>query len=111
MTNDTTTVFEIRDLDLPDRPALAYTLDYDQALQKLERLHQQFQDQLHANGEGGTNIHQRLIINEWVDGGAPQLRFISSVAGGPESDVRRVLAVPTPAVEGPRPPDWRGGGP
>ncbi len=82
MTNDTTTVFEIRDLDLPDRPALAYTLDYDQALSAIERLHQQFQDQLHANGEGGTNIHQRLIVKEWVDGGPPQLRYISSVAGG-----------------------------
>lgn len=64
--------FEIRDLDLPDRPALAAADDLAAAVQHVQRLHHESRGQLAANGEGGSGrIWQRLVVLEQRSDGDP----------------------------------------
>lgn len=64
--------FQVRDLDLPDRPALAAANDLGTAVDRVQRLHEQFRDQLAANSEGaGGRISQRLVVLEQRPDGEP----------------------------------------
>lgn len=49
----TPTAFHVLDPQLSDRPPLARTGSYEQALHAARQLQQQVYDQLDANGEGG----------------------------------------------------------
>jgi hypothetical protein len=73
--------YEIRDHDLPDRPPLATAPDYSAAVAEVERLHEEFREQLDANGEGGTNIWQTLRIDELQPDQPPQQRCVSAASG------------------------------
>lgn len=73
--------YEIRDDQLPDRPPLATAADYSGALAELQRLHEEFRDQIAAGGEGGNTALQRLAIDEILDGEARVCRHLSSVNG------------------------------
>ena len=73
--------FEVRDDELPERPPLACTEDYPAALAALERLHEQFRDQLEANGEGGAEACQRLSIRIVTLDGSTHLRYVSATNG------------------------------
>lgn len=74
--------YEIRDVDLPAEPPLATTADYDTAMSRLAELHQDFHRQLDANGEGASDLHQRLSVTAVNDNGAaPTVRALSTVSG------------------------------
>jgi hypothetical protein len=73
-----TSAYEVRDFDLPDRPPLAYADDLEDAKAAVEQLHDEFFDQLDANGEGGSRISQSLSITSRADG---QVQYISGVFG------------------------------
>ena len=73
--------FEVRDDELPDWPPLTWTDDYSAALAEVERLHEQFRDQLEANGEGGGEAWQRLSITLVACDGSTHLRYVSAVNG------------------------------
>jgi hypothetical protein len=79
--SDDSTLFQIRDLDLPERPALARVDGYTAALGEVDRLHQRFYDQLEANGEGGFQAHQRLVVVELGDDGTAMPRYWSVTKG------------------------------
>jgi len=81
MTTHGGTRFEVRDDNLPDRPPLAAADDYDAALNQIDRLENDFFDQLDANGEGATGISLRLRVDQLTRGQPPQLRFMYSVGG------------------------------
>ena len=73
--------FEVRDYDLADRPPLAHALDYSSALRVIQRLHQQFWDQIEANGEGAVEASQCLSIVLISGGRSPELQYVSAVGG------------------------------
>ncbi len=75
------TVFEVRYDDLPDRPALARTEDYESALRAVDRLNEAFADQLQANGEGVSRLAFRLRVVQLSSGRLPRLRYLSSTNG------------------------------
>ena len=66
--------FLVLDPDLPRRPPVARTASYSDALAAVDRLQEQFHDQVDANGEGGAATVLRLVVVP-VDGdgrpGAP----------------------------------------
>ncbi len=75
------TVYLLLDHDLPDRPPLAETDDYDSAMSELHRRHDQFRHQVAANGEGGAETMQTLAITATSPGRPPELRYMSVVNG------------------------------
>jgi protein involved in polysaccharide export with SLBB domain len=79
--SDDTGLFEIRDLDLTLRPALARAGGYTAALRQVDRLHQNFYDQVEANGEGGFQADQRLVVVELGDDGTAMPRYWSVTDG------------------------------
>ena len=81
MTTPQDTRYEIRDDDLPSRPPLAAAADYDTAVAAVVRLNEQFRAQLAANGEGGSQLWQRLRVDELRGDGQPVRRYASSASG------------------------------
>ncbi len=73
--------YQIRDHDLPDRPPMATAGDYLAAVAEVERLHEEFLDQLYANGEGGNSLWQTLRVDELQPGLPPQKRYLSTTNG------------------------------
>ena len=73
--------FEVHDDELPDWPPLAWSDDYSAALAKVERLHEQFRDQLEVNGEGSGEAWQRLSVVLVAYDGSTHLRYVSAVNG------------------------------
>jgi len=54
--------YQVRDHHLPDRPPLARTDTYAQALRAVEQLHQAYRTSLAANGEGTAGLSQSLMV-------------------------------------------------
>jgi len=52
--------YQVRDHHLPNRPSLARTDTYAQALRAVEQLHQAYRRSLAANGEGTAGLSQSL---------------------------------------------------
>ena len=75
------TWFEVRDDDLPERPALARADDYPAALRAVERLQEEFLDSLEANGEGSAGLSLRLRVVELAPNWPPRLRRLTSRGG------------------------------
>jgi len=73
--------YQVRDFDLPNRPALARNDTYPAALRAVEQLHQDYRESLAANGEGTAGLSQRLMVLA-VTAGGTELRYLSA-AGGP----------------------------
>lgn len=74
-------VFEVRDFDLADRPALARAGNYDAALRAVRWLHGAFFDQLDANGEGAAGMSHGLIVVAVRSGGTPRLPPVRAAPG------------------------------
>ncbi len=73
--------YQVRDYDLPDRPALARTDTYPEALRAVDQLHQAYRRSLAANGEGTAGLSQSLMV---LTAAGTELRYLSA-AGGPPS--------------------------
>jgi len=54
--------YQVRDHHLPNRPPLARTDTYAQALRAVEQLHQAYRRSLAANGEGTAGLSQSLLV-------------------------------------------------
>jgi len=75
--------YQVRDHHLPDRPALARTDTYPEALRAVDQLHQAYRRSLAANSEGTAGLSQRLMVLA-VTAAGTELRYLSA-AGGPPS--------------------------
>jgi len=75
--------YQVRDHHLPNRPPLARTDTYAQALRAVEQLHQAYRTSLAANGEGTAGLSQSLMVLAVTTAGT-ELRYLSA-AGGPPS--------------------------
>jgi len=76
--------YQVRDHHLPDRPPLARTGTYAQALRAVEQLHQAYRRSLAANGEGTAGLSQSLLVLA-VTAAGTELRYLS-VAGRPADE-------------------------
>ncbi len=54
--------YQVRDHHLPNRPPLARSDTYAQALRAVEQLHQAYRTSLAANGEGTAGLSQSLMV-------------------------------------------------
>jgi len=62
--------YQVRDHHLPNRPPLARTDTYAQALRAVEQLHQAYRRSLAANGEGTAGLSQSLLVLAVTAGGS-----------------------------------------
>ena len=77
----TNLIYAIYDDELPTRLPLATAADYPTALTEVLRLHEEFRQQLAANGEGCSDIWLTLRVDELQPGQPPLRRYVSAASG------------------------------